>query len=374
VIYVREPTVDERQALRRMMRQEVGRVSQRAPMVLLAADHPPVPEIARLFAVSRATVCFWLRRFDRHGPPGLSDQPRRGRPRKANEAIDAVIGCLITPDPAAHGYRATFWTVRMVILALVSPLGVQVGETTVRGALHRRGLRWGRPRLAMPHQVDPDKAAKQRAIVHAGVDAAPNTVIRYADESRVQLLPLLRALWHWVGQQRRIPPGDQSPPRRLRRVEPHDRPMNVPDSRAEEGTGLHRLPGTPPGEVSRRSDHPDRGQRQQPYRPPGERVVGRASAPAPALPAPALLPSEPGRTDWAPSQGDGRCEPVVRVDQHARRCGSSLLHRDDPPTKHSPGLEFEMFKELPATYLARLYPFWSTEHEKQGRLVLQRRF
>jgi len=30
----------------------------------------------------------------------------------------------------------------------------------------------------------------------------------YADESRVQLLPLLRAMWHWVGQQVRVPtPG-----------------------------------------------------------------------------------------------------------------------------------------------------------------------
>jgi hypothetical protein len=30
----------------------------------------------------------------------------------------------------------------------------------------------------------------------------------YVDESRVQLLPLLRAMWHWVGQQIRIPtPG-----------------------------------------------------------------------------------------------------------------------------------------------------------------------
>jgi hypothetical protein len=45
-------------------------------------------------------------------------------------------------------------------------------------------------------------------MVKAVVDAPPEAVILYADESRVQLLPLIRAMWHWVGQQARIPtPG-----------------------------------------------------------------------------------------------------------------------------------------------------------------------
>ena len=54
MIYVREPTVDESEELHRMRRQEVGRVSQRAHLVLLSAEHRPVPDLARLFALSRA--------------------------------------------------------------------------------------------------------------------------------------------------------------------------------------------------------------------------------------------------------------------------------------------------------------------------------
>ncbi|MGH7861138.1 MAG: IS630 family transposase [Candidatus Dormibacteraceae bacterium] len=208
MIYVREPTIEEREELRRMMRQAVGRVSERAHMVLLSADHHSVPEIARLFGVSRATIRFWLRRFDQQGPAGLDDERRSGRPRKADENVGSAVARLMTADPVAHGYLATFWTVSMVVLALVSQVGVPLGETTVRGLLHHLGLRWGRPRLAMPRKVDPDKAAKQWAIVQAVVDAEPPTVILYADESRVQLLPLLRAMWHFVGQQLRIPtPG-----------------------------------------------------------------------------------------------------------------------------------------------------------------------
>lgn len=208
MIYVREPTQDERVQLRRMMRQEVGRVSQRAHMVLLSADHHAVPEIARLFAASRATVRFWLRRFDGHGPAGLRDDPRSGRPPKGTEATTTALGELIGADPAAHGYLATFWTVSMLALAVVGQMGVHLGASTVRGLLHRMGLRWGRPRLAMPRKVDPEKAQKQWAIVQAVVEAEPTAAILYADEARVQLLPLVRAMWHGVGQQVRIPtPG-----------------------------------------------------------------------------------------------------------------------------------------------------------------------
>jgi transposase len=208
VIYVREPTADESQELRRMMRQEVGRVSQRAHLVLLSAEHYTVPHLARVFALSRATVRFWLRRFEADGPSGLYDDPRSGRPRKVSAAVRDSLAALIVTDPQDHGYLATIWTVGMLVLSVVTRLGVHLGPSSLRTALHVLRLRWGRPRLAMPRKTDPEKAAKQWAIALAVVAAEPGTPILYADESRVQLLPLLRAMWHWVGQQVRIPtPG-----------------------------------------------------------------------------------------------------------------------------------------------------------------------
>jgi hypothetical protein len=51
----------------------------------------------------------------------------------------------------------------------------------------------------MPQKTDPEKAAKQGQLAKAVVEASQETVILYADESRVQLLPLLRAMWYWVG-------------------------------------------------------------------------------------------------------------------------------------------------------------------------------
>jgi hypothetical protein len=57
--------------------------------------------------------------------------------------------------------------------------------------------------------VDPEKASEQWAIVKAVWDAGPGAAILYGDESRVYLLPLLRNIWHWAGEQIRIPtPGN----------------------------------------------------------------------------------------------------------------------------------------------------------------------
>jgi len=68
----------------------------------------------------------------------------------------------------------------------------------------------------MPRKLDPDKALKQwqvagsalPAVAQAVLEAGPEAAVFYADESRIELLPLIRASWHWIGSQIRIPtPG-----------------------------------------------------------------------------------------------------------------------------------------------------------------------
>jgi transposase len=211
MLYVREPTEAERKELKRMKREEVGRVSVRAHMVLLSADGWTVPKLALLFEQDRQWVRRWVKRFDKAGPAGLYDQPRSGRPRKVSEEVENSVLEWIKTDPAGCGYLATFWTVAMLLLTLKTRLGVVLSASSLREMLHRLGLSWGRPRLGMPDKTDPDKAAKQWAIARAVVGAGPETSVVYVDESRIELLPLIRAMWHWTGQQLRIPtPGSNA--------------------------------------------------------------------------------------------------------------------------------------------------------------------
>ncbi|HEY0737475.1 MAG TPA: IS630 family transposase [Herpetosiphonaceae bacterium] len=210
MIYVHPLTAAEVEALRAMMRHDIGRVSQRAHLILLSAQHTSIPDLARLFAWSQPTVRFWIRRFEVAGPDGLRDAPRSGRPRKVTPAAEANLSTFLQQDPQRidQTFLATCWTTAMLVLLCTTRLHITVARSTLRSALQRLGLRWRRPRLAMPRTPDPQKAAKQWQLAAAVVAAPPDTAIIYADESRIQTLPLVRAMWQQRGQHVRIPtPG-----------------------------------------------------------------------------------------------------------------------------------------------------------------------
>jgi transposase len=128
-----------------MTRQEVGRVNQRAPMVLLSAQRRSVPEIAASFDLRKVTVRLRLHRFDIAGPAGLYDAARSGRPRKVTAAVRDTLATLVTQDPAQLGYMATLWTVAMLVLALTQKLGVRLSRSTLRSALPALGFDSGPP-------------------------------------------------------------------------------------------------------------------------------------------------------------------------------------------------------------------------------------
>ncbi|HMN27344.1 MAG TPA: helix-turn-helix domain-containing protein [Caldilineaceae bacterium] len=111
MIYVRTLNQEEEVELRRMTRHEVGRVSQRAQMILLSAQRRTVPEISAIFAVSRATVRYWIEQFEAQGPAGLYDDPRAGRPRKAITKDKAKVVKRFTQTPLESiAILIFFWT------------------------------------------------------------------------------------------------------------------------------------------------------------------------------------------------------------------------------------------------------------------------
>jgi len=80
---VRPLTDAERRVLQRVARTEVGRVSERMPLVLLAGRRYRVPQIAAICDCDEATGRTWLNRFETAGVDGGRDQPRSGRPCRA---------------------------------------------------------------------------------------------------------------------------------------------------------------------------------------------------------------------------------------------------------------------------------------------------
>src|SRR5215207_8569880 len=93
---------EQRRALEQVRRRAVGRVSQRAHMVLLSARGYSVQQIAEIFAVGADVVRAWLQRYQREGPTGLDDRPRPGRPPRDRLARH-IVDTQASQSPRAVG-------------------------------------------------------------------------------------------------------------------------------------------------------------------------------------------------------------------------------------------------------------------------------
>ena len=76
--FVRELDECEISELETMRRTAVGRVCQRAHMVLLSSQGYCIAKVARIFNASENTVRQWIVRYEAHGIDGLCDRPRAG--------------------------------------------------------------------------------------------------------------------------------------------------------------------------------------------------------------------------------------------------------------------------------------------------------
>jgi len=205
-------SVSEKRSLKQLQRRAVGRVAQRAHMVLLSARGYSVPQIADIFEVGEDTVRTWLQRYQREGPDGLVDRPRPGRPpryRQARQVLDAQA--TLPPDQA--GLVQGCWTVGLLTQVLALQHGIVRSLASVRRLLRAGGWRWARPRLAPAthapdgqRKVDPAAAWKLTQIAQALRRAA---TVLYLDECELQLLPLVRSMW-MRGARVRVPTPGQN--------------------------------------------------------------------------------------------------------------------------------------------------------------------
>jgi transposase len=208
---------DQRQALERVRRRAVGRVSQRAHMVLLSARGYTVEQLVEIFGVGEDVVRKWLRRYEREGPLGLDDQPRPGRPPKERLARHIVDAQASNP-PCNNGLVQGSWTVGLLATFLAARFRLVLSPASVRRYLHQAGWRWARPRLApathAPRgQRKEDPAATLKLALLAQAVASTATLL-YLDECDLHLLPVIRACW-MKGPRLRVPTPGQNAKRAL---------------------------------------------------------------------------------------------------------------------------------------------------------------
>jgi transposase len=146
------------EAIRRDKRPEVR---QRCTAIRLLHFGHKAEEVAQMQAVSKPTIYGWWKRWCAGGVEGLANQPRSGRPPKADENYIALVEEVVDQAPAELGYGFTVWTVDRLRAHLAKETGIELSEAAFRALLKRQGYRYRRPKHDLGHLQDP--AAKADA-------------------------------------------------------------------------------------------------------------------------------------------------------------------------------------------------------------------
>src|SRR4051812_37767384 len=159
---VRDLHAGEAEELVRMTRSRTlgAGLVRRAQIIQHAVDGLNAPEIAACLDVCKATVRFWLKRFNARGLPGLHEERRSGRPPTYTpEERSAVITAALS-RPADLDLPFACWTLDRLV-AHLSETGIGMKRSRISEVLLAEGLTWRQEETWFGARVDPDFERKR---------------------------------------------------------------------------------------------------------------------------------------------------------------------------------------------------------------------
>src|SRR5215216_2265565 len=94
---------------------------------LLHLGHKP-EQVAEMQAVSKPTIYGWFHRWQSGGVEALVNQPKSGRPPKADDAYSLALVGVIEKEPKELGYDFMIWTVERLSAHLEKVTGIFLSE------------------------------------------------------------------------------------------------------------------------------------------------------------------------------------------------------------------------------------------------------
>src|SRR5208282_3267381 len=173
-------TIKRRRKLERIIRagSSPQRLVLRARIVLAAAGGAANAAIARDLGCSVAVVRTWRRRFARLGMPGLSDQPRSGRPEVHGPSARLAVLAVATSVPPEGESQ---WSHAM-IAGHLGERGLVISPATVGRVLAEAKIRPHKVRGWLNRAGDPAFWIRAGAVCRLYRDPPPGTVLISIDE------------------------------------------------------------------------------------------------------------------------------------------------------------------------------------------------
>ncbi len=203
----------------------------RLKIIDLSGQGHSVPDLARLFDLSEATVRSYIHRFNRAGMGGLRPQYGQGRPPTL-AWTQAQWQDVLAQSPAHLSLlasKAHNWTQALLQQYLKAYHQLEISQPTIAKSLRRAGLRWRRAKLRV-YSPDPLYVVKRQRVAylqqmaldgtltsaagaHPRSDEPPKRAyLAFLDSTDLHWCPDLGAAYTLTGQQRRVDsPGLENP-------------------------------------------------------------------------------------------------------------------------------------------------------------------
>jgi transposase len=143
-------------------RSEESRYDHRLHGVLLVAQGMSCHQVSELLGDAPRTVAYWVRRFERDGLTGLTEEERPGRPRRLGEEQVRGIDEALRRQPADFGLVGNLWDGKTLSEYVKRKWNVSLGTRQCQRVFRQLGFRLRKPRplIANASTEDQDRAKK----------------------------------------------------------------------------------------------------------------------------------------------------------------------------------------------------------------------
>jgi transposase len=174
-----EPSAAE---LRRLARQESGRVCQRMLLIANLLEGMEREDAARALGFGVTTTYHWHNRYEEEGIDGLHDKPGRGRHRRLTAEQEAEISEHIGAGAKLDRDGVVAFRGGDVQAVIEARTGHKFSLTTVYRMLHRHRLSWLVPRPRHP-EADAEAQAAFPQLLSCNSNESPKNKLE-ASESK----------------------------------------------------------------------------------------------------------------------------------------------------------------------------------------------
>jgi len=143
-------------------RSEESRYDHRLHGVLLVAQGMSCRQVSELLGDAPRTVAYWVRRFERDGLTGLTEEERPGRPRRLNEEQIQGIDLALRRQPTDFGLVGNLWDGKTLSEYVKRKWNVSLGTRQCQRVFRQLGFRLRKPRplIANASPEDQDRVKK----------------------------------------------------------------------------------------------------------------------------------------------------------------------------------------------------------------------